>query len=47
MAMLKSQVVPKNSGAAFEVNKGQRLRVAGRMASGKRQAITGALHSLR
>jgi len=30
MAILKSEVVPKNSGAAFEVRKGQRLRVAGR-----------------
>jgi hypothetical protein len=26
----KSQVVPKNSGAAVEVKKGQRLRVAGK-----------------
>jgi len=30
MAILKSQVVAKNSGAAFEVLKGQRIRVAGR-----------------
>ena len=30
MAILKSEVVPKNSGAAFEVRTGQRLRVAGR-----------------
>ena len=30
MAILKSQVVPKNSGAAVEVKKGQRLRVAGK-----------------
>jgi uncharacterized protein len=30
MAILKSEVVPKNSGAAFEVKQGQRLRVAGR-----------------
>jgi uncharacterized protein YcgI (DUF1989 family) len=30
MAMLKSQVVAKNSGAAFEVKRGQRLRVAGK-----------------
>ena len=30
MAILKGEVVPKNSGAAFEVRKGQRLRVAGR-----------------
>lgn len=30
MAILKSEVVPKNSGAAFEVKKGQRLRIAGR-----------------
>jgi uncharacterized protein YcgI (DUF1989 family) len=30
MALLKSEVVPKNSGAAFEVKQGQRLRVAGR-----------------
>lgn len=29
MAILKNQVVPKNSGAAFEVMKGQRLRIAG------------------
>jgi uncharacterized protein YcgI (DUF1989 family) len=29
MGILKSQVVPKNSGAAFELKKGQRLRVAG------------------
>src|SRR5262249_61899043 len=30
MATLKSEVVPKNSGAAFEVKKGQRLRIAGK-----------------
>jgi uncharacterized protein YcgI (DUF1989 family) len=30
VAILKSQVVPKNSGAAVEVKKGQRLRVAGK-----------------
>jgi uncharacterized protein len=30
MVMLKSQVVAKNSGAAFEVKQGQRLRVAGK-----------------
>ena len=30
MAILKSQVVPKNSGAAFEIQRGQRLRVAGK-----------------
>ena len=30
MAIFKSQVVPKNSGAAFEVRRGQRLRVAGK-----------------
>ena len=30
MAILKSEVVPKNSGAAFEVLKKQRLRVAGK-----------------
>ena len=30
MKTLKSEVVPKNSGAAFEVKKGQRLRIAGR-----------------
>jgi len=30
MAVLKSEVVPKNSGAAFEVRKGQRLRIAGK-----------------
>lgn len=30
MGLIKSQVVPKNSGAAFEVKKGQRLRIAGR-----------------
>jgi uncharacterized protein YcgI (DUF1989 family) len=30
MAILTSEVVPKNSGAAFEVKKSQRLRVAGR-----------------
>ena len=30
MAILKSEVVPKNSGSAFEVKKGQRLRIAGK-----------------
>jgi len=30
MAILKSQVVAKNSGAAFEVQQGQRLRIAGK-----------------
>ena len=30
MKTLKNEVVPKNSGAAFEVKKGQRLRIAGR-----------------
>src|SRR4026209_1182126 len=30
MAILQSRVVPKNSGAAFELNKGQRLRIAGK-----------------
>src|SRR5262245_16996839 len=30
MVTLKSQVVPKNSGAAFELKKGQRLRIAGK-----------------
>jgi uncharacterized protein YcgI (DUF1989 family) len=30
MTIVTSEVVPKNSGAAFEVRKGQRLRVAGR-----------------
>jgi uncharacterized protein len=30
MALLTSRIVPKNSGAAFEVKKGQRLRVAGK-----------------
>ncbi|HLN85413.1 MAG TPA: urea carboxylase-associated family protein [Candidatus Limnocylindrales bacterium] len=30
MAILKNEVVPTNSGAAFEVKKGQRLRIAGR-----------------
>ena len=30
MDMLKSQVVAKNSGAAFEVQQGQRLRIAGK-----------------
>jgi uncharacterized protein YcgI (DUF1989 family) len=30
MAILKSEVVPKNTGAAFELKKGQRLRIAGR-----------------
>ena len=30
MAVLKSEIVPKNSGAAFAVKQGQRLRIAGR-----------------
>ena len=30
MAILQNHVVPKNSGAAFELKKGQRLRIAGR-----------------
>ena len=30
MAVLQSAVVPKNSGAAFELKKGQRLRIAGK-----------------
>ncbi len=30
MAILKSVVVPKNSGAAFEVKKRQRLQIAGK-----------------
>src|SRR6266576_2417898 len=30
MALLQSEVVPKNSGAAFEMRGGQRLRVAGK-----------------
>jgi uncharacterized protein YcgI (DUF1989 family) len=30
MAMLESVVVPKNSGRAFVVKKGQRIRIAGR-----------------
>ncbi len=30
MAILQSTVVPKNSGAAFELKKGQRLRIAGK-----------------
>ncbi|HEX5020550.1 MAG TPA: urea carboxylase-associated family protein [Candidatus Binatia bacterium] len=30
MAVLQRTVVPKNSGAAFELKKGQRLRIAGR-----------------
>jgi uncharacterized protein YcgI (DUF1989 family) len=30
MVVLKSQIVPKNSGAAFELKKGQRLRIAGK-----------------
>jgi uncharacterized protein len=30
MAVLKSEIVPKNSGAAFELKKGQRLRIAGK-----------------
>ena len=30
MAILKSEVVPKNSGAAFKLKKGQRLRIAGK-----------------
>ena len=30
MAILQSRIVPKNSGAAFELKKGQRLRIAGK-----------------
>ena len=30
MTILKSEIVPKNSGAAFEVKQGQRLRIAGK-----------------
>ena len=30
MAIMKSEMVPKNSGAAFAVKKGQRLRIAGK-----------------
>ena len=30
MAILRSEAVPKNSGAAVEVKKGQRLRIAGK-----------------
>src|SRR5512143_739358 len=30
MSLLTSQTVPKNSGVAFEVLKGQRIRIAGR-----------------
>ena len=30
MALLQSQVIPKNSGAAFELIRGQRLRIAGK-----------------
>jgi len=30
MAILKSEVVPKNSGAAFELKKGQTLRITGK-----------------
>ena len=30
MALLQSEVVPKNSGAAFEMRGGQRLRIAGK-----------------
>src|SRR5262245_18372051 len=30
MPVLKSELLPKNSGAAFELKKGQRLRIAGR-----------------
>ena len=30
MSFLRSDVVPKNSGAAFELKKGQRLRIAGK-----------------
>jgi uncharacterized protein YcgI (DUF1989 family) len=30
MAVLENKVVAKNSGAAFEVKKGQRLRIAGK-----------------
>src|ERR1041384_3998535 len=30
MHLIRREVVPKNSGAAFEIKKGQRLRIAGR-----------------
>src|SRR5688500_13044463 len=30
MELVQSQVVPKNSGAAFEVKKGQRVRITGK-----------------
>jgi uncharacterized protein len=30
MAILRSEAVPKNSGAAVEVKQGQRLRIAGK-----------------
>jgi uncharacterized protein len=30
MAILRSHIVPKNTGAAFELKKGQRLRIAGK-----------------
>src|SRR6185295_3875831 len=30
MTILKSEIVPKNSGAAFELKKGRRLRIAGK-----------------
>ena len=29
MAILMSELVPKNSGTAFEVKRGQRIRIAG------------------
>ena len=30
MAVLKSEIVAKNSGAAFELKRGQRIRIAGK-----------------
>ena len=30
VALLKSEVIPKNSGAAFELRQGQRLRIVGK-----------------
>jgi uncharacterized protein YcgI (DUF1989 family) len=30
MSLLRTQIVPKNSGAAFELRRGQRLRIAGK-----------------
>jgi len=30
VALLKSEVIPKNSGATFEMKRGQRLRIAGK-----------------